>query len=208
MQRLLSQKQREELLEELKQERVRRYAHRLKVILLLDDAKTYKSISEHLFLDQATIANYRRRYRDGGIEALINEDYLGRKAMLSPKEMELLSRDLESKIFGNTKSVIAHIQKKFGVVYSRGGVTDLLHRLGFSFKKTTPVPGKADRDKQQAFINQYISFKPRGLVYFADATHLEYSSSISYGWIKRADKFEVKTPQAGEKESIFSGQCK
>ena len=85
MKRFLNQKQREELLEELKQERFRRYAHRLRVILLLDDVKTYKSISEHLFVDQATIANYRRRYLDGEIEALINDDYLGRKAMLSPK---------------------------------------------------------------------------------------------------------------------------
>ena len=193
MKKFLIQKQREELLKELKQERVRRYADRLRVIFLLDNGKTYKSISEHLLLDQGTIANYRRRYRDGGIEALINDDYLGKKAMLSPKERELLSRDLQSKIFANTKSVIAHIKKKFGVVYSRGGVTKLLHSLGFSFKKVTPVPGKADRDKQQAFINQYKGFKSRGLVHFTDASHPKYAPSISYGWIKRGKRFEVKT---------------
>ena len=40
----LSRKQKKELLQELKLERMRRYAERIKVILLLNDEKTYKSI--------------------------------------------------------------------------------------------------------------------------------------------------------------------
>ena len=119
--------------------------------------------------------------------------------------MELLSKHLESKIFANTKSVIAHIKKKFGVVYSRSGVTKLLDRLRFSFKKATPVPEKADRAKQKAFIEQYKGFKPHGLVYFADASHPEYVPSISYGWIKRSKKFEVKTPSGWRKRVNIIG---
>ena len=75
MNKFLTKKQRQELLDELKIERSRRYADRIKVILLLDEGKTYKNISDYLFLDEGTIANYKKRYREGGIEGLVVDDY-------------------------------------------------------------------------------------------------------------------------------------
>lgn len=113
--------------------------------------------------------------------------------------------DLQSKIFPTTKSVIAHIKKKFGVNYSRGGVTGLLHRLGFSFKKSTPVPGKANKKKQQQFINQYNGVKPHGMVYFGDSTHPQFAPTISYGWIKKGENFEVKTNSGWRKRVNITG---
>jgi len=62
MEKFLTKKQRQELLDELSIERSRRYAERIKVILLLDDNETYKNISKFLFLDEGTIANYKKRY--------------------------------------------------------------------------------------------------------------------------------------------------
>ena len=64
----LSKKQRQELLNELKSEKRTRYSDRVRVILLLDQGKTYKNIAEYLFLDEGTIANYRKRYADGGVD--------------------------------------------------------------------------------------------------------------------------------------------
>ena len=49
---------------------------------------------------------------------------------------------LEEHILPDAKSVIAHIDNQYGVHYSVSGVTDLLHRLGFSYKKPTHVPGR------------------------------------------------------------------
>jgi len=205
MGKFLTSQQRKELLDELRIERARKYADRIRVILLLDDGKTYQSISEYLFLDEGSIANYRKRYRDGGIEELINDYYTGKKAALSETEQKILTQDLQSKIFPTTKSVIIHIKKKFGINYSRGGVTELLHRLGFSCKKATPVPGKADKKKQQQFINQYNGIKPHGLVYFGDSTHPEFAPTITYGWIKKGENFEVKTNSGWRKRVNITG---
>ena len=154
MGKFLKLSERKELLAELKIERARKYADRIRVILLLDDGETYADISKFLFLDEGTIANYRKRYKNGGLEELINDFYKGKRAALSEDDQKKLANDLQSRIFPSTKSVIAHVKKKFGIQYSRGGVTELLHRLGFSFKKATPIPGKANRKKQKKFINQ------------------------------------------------------
>ncbi len=205
MGKFLKPHERKELLAELKIERARKYADRIRVILLLDDGETYADISKFLFLDEGTIANYRKRYKNGGLEELINDFYKGKRSALSEKEQRALASDLQSTIFSSTKSIISHVKKKFGVQYSRGGMTELLHRLGFSFKKATPIPGKAERKKQQKFINQYNGIKPHGMVYFGDSTHPEFAPTISYGWIKKGEKFEVKTNSGWRKRVNICG---
>ena len=194
MEKFLSQKQRKELFEELNLERIRRYADRLRVILLLDEGKTYKSIADYLLRDEGTIGNYKKRYKKGGIEGLINDDYNGKKTMLTEQDLRILSNDLQKRVFPTTKSVIAHVRKKFGVKYTRGGMTDILHRLGFSFKKPKGVSAKADRAKQEEFVRKYKRAKSQGgLIYFGDATHPTFNTTLNHGWIKKGEDFEVKT---------------
>jgi transposase len=205
MGKFLDHKERKNLLQELKLERSRRYADRIRVILLLDDGETYSDISKFLFLDEGSIANFRKRFKEGGLEALINDSYIGKKVMLSPIELDSLSCELQKKIFPTTKAVINLVKNKFNVVYRIGGMTDLLHRIGFSFKKAKPIPGKANRTEQEKFINRYNGVKSHGLVYFADSTHPEFAPTISYGWIKTGQDFEVKTNSGWRKRVNICG---
>ena len=59
----------------------------------------------------------------------------------------------------DAKSVIAHIDKQYRVRYSVSEITDLLHRLGFSYKKPTHVPGRQDPGQQRAFLKEYERIK-------------------------------------------------
>ena len=206
MKGFLTSEERNELLDELKIERERRYADRIRVILLLDTGKTYESIAEHLFLDQVTINNWRKRYQDGGIECLLNDHYLGREAALTPDQLKPLQKELDSKIYPNAKSIAEFILKNFKVKYSRSGVTNLLHRLGYSFVKATPVPGKADRESQEEFIELYERLQRLyHVIFFMDATHPEYAPVISYGWVKTGKRFEVKTNSGYRKRFNICG---
>jgi transposase len=75
-------------------------------------------------------------------------------------------------------------------------LTDLLHRLGFSYKKTTHVPGKQDPAAQKIFLDEYEQIKRKkgqnDPIYFADATHPQHNSIPAYGWIKRGEEKELK----------------
>lgn len=205
MERFLSTKQRKELVSELKLERSRKYADRIRVILLLDNGETYHDIAKFLFLDEGSIANYRKRYKEGGLDALVNDFYLGKKSLLSNKEIRILTQDLQTKIFPSTKAVIKHVKVNFGIKYSRGGMTDLLHRLGFSFKKATPVPGKAKKEEQNKFISTYNEIKNENTIYFLDSTHPEFAPHITFGWIKTGTNFEVKTNSGWRKRVNIVG---
>ena len=124
-------------------------------------------------------------------------------SMLSEKEMKILDKDLQEKIFPDTKAIIAHVKGKFRVKYSRGGMTNLLHRLGFSFKKPKGVPGKADRKEQEKFVKKYNKVKSQGgLIYFADATHPMFNTALNYGRIKKGTDFEVKTNSGRKRLNI------
>lgn len=205
MRKFLKESDREELLQDLKLEKTRRYADRIRVVLLLDQGWTYQKIAEALFIDEGSVLNFKKRYESGGLEELINDHYRGRRSFLSSEEIALLKRTLCSAVFLNTKIIIENVQKEFGVTYTRGGITDLLHRIGFSFKKATPVPGKADKEKQLQFLRRYNAIKSLGKVYFCDSTHPEFAPYITYGWIEKGARFEVKTNSGWHKRVNICG---
>ena len=202
MEPFLTEEQIKELLSELRLEKNRKFADRIRGILLLDSGESVTDISRFLFLNEGTVRNYEKRYKEGGLEKLVNDYYIGRSAYLSPEEQSKLTLELESKVYPPTKSVISHIKKEFGVVYTVGGITTLLHNLGFSYKKPKGVPGKAKRKEQEAFLEEYNEVKDKGLVYFADSTHPMLNPVLSSGWIRKREEFDIKTNSGQERVNI------
>lgn len=86
MKKFLSFRQRKKLLSELRTEHHRRFADRIRVILLLDNGKSYGEIAQFLFLHEDTARNYYHRYQSGGFEKLVNDDYVGRSSYLTEEE--------------------------------------------------------------------------------------------------------------------------
>jgi transposase len=201
--KFLSKIQRKELLDELKIERSRRYAERIKVILLLDEGQTYKNISHFLFLDEGTIANYKKRYREGGLVGLITDDYKTKRTKLNEFEELQLADDVDLNFFLSAKEITFHVKNKFKITYSVSGMNNLLHRLGFTFKKAKGVPGKAKKSDQNRFLNIYRGLKPHGKVYFGDATHPLHNTILSYGWIKKGCEKEIFTNSGRNRVNIF-----
>ncbi len=193
MKGFLTPEQRYELLRELRIEHNAKYSDRIKTILLLDDGKKYVDIATFLFLDEGTIRNYRKRYVEGGILGLLTDMYSGKRCQLSPKERDILERKLSETIFLDSKEVASFIKKEFKVEYSISGVTALAHSLGFVYKKAKAVPGKANKEKQELFIKEYLRLKEKseGKIYFSDSVHPHHNAVISYGWIKKGKDFEV-----------------
>ena len=66
-----------------------------------------------------------------------------------------------------------------------------LKEYEFEYKKPVKVPSKMDPQKQAAFIKEYEKLKSHlgenEEVYFLDATHPEFQSQATYGWIKKGE---------------------
>lgn len=186
--------------------RDKRQADRVKAVIALSKGWSAAQVAQILLFDEKTSRHYFDRYEKGGLDALLDDNYSGAEPRLNENQISELDAYLEEHILPDAKAVIAHIYKQYGVRYSVSGVTDLLHRLGFSYKKPIHVPGKQDPVKQRAFLEEYDQIKAHkgenDPIYFADATHPQHNSIPSYGWIKKGREKQLKANSGRQRLNI------
>jgi transposase len=180
-----------------KSEHYKRSAYKINAIILLGSGWKLKRVKEALLLDDETLRNYVMRYREGGLAGLIATNHKGSVSPLTEEQSEALIKELDGAIYLTTQSVIDYVENEFGLRYQPSGMRDLLHRLGYEYKKPKLVPGNPDIEAQELFAEQYEEFmlnKPADVeVLFGDAVHPEHNGMAAYGWIKRGEKRELKT---------------
>lgn len=189
-------------------ERNKRRADRIKTILLLDEGWSYSKIAQALLLDDATCRRYFKQYQEEGLEGLLEDGYQGGKCKLTVLQETELKQHLTDTLFYAAKEVCAYVEKTYGVKYTSEGMVHLLHRLGFSYKKQTKIPGKSDVEKQKAFLQEYDELKRRkGLadrIYFMDGVHPQHNVEAARGWILRGKEKEIRT-NTGRKRVNLNG---
>ena len=182
-----------------RQTREKRLADRIKAVLMLNSGFTYAQVTKALLLDEVTLRRQVRKFQNQGITGLLELHYTrGQTALTLTQETEL-KEYLRDNTKRTAKEVVDYVYQTYRVEFSVIGITKLLHRLGFSYKKPKIVPGKADRVKQEEFLQKYEEIKS-GLsandqIYFLDSTHPQHNTLPSCGWIlkgKANDKI-VKT---------------
>ncbi len=188
--------------------REKRLADRMKAILMLHHGFTYTQISQALLLDEVTLRRYVKQFQEKGIDGLLECRYAGGMSSLTAIQEQQLKIFLDKNTQRTAKEIQDHISTAYRVRYSVIGVTKLLHRLGFSYKKPKIVPGKADAKKQARFLAAYeklkVKMKKQDHLYFTDATHPQHNTRPSYGWIlkgKAHDKL-VKTTSGRERLNL------
>jgi transposase len=178
--------------------RKKKWADRIKAILYLNEGMPYEEVATLLMLDDSTVREYKKRYDKLGIGGLIEDNYVAKQAAKLSEQQELeLKEYLDKNLYANAKKVAEYVKTTYGIKYSVRGMTALLRRLGFVYKKTKQVPGKVDSEKQQAFIEEYEKIKAEkgedDVIYFMDASHPQHNSLPAYGWILKGKTKELKT---------------
>lgn len=186
--------------------KLRKNADRIKTILFLDKGFTYEETAELLLLDAMTIRRYEKEYLEKGIDGLLENRYTGSQGLLTKGEEKALKRYLRKHIYSTTKEIIAYVEQKYGKKFSIEGMTHLLHRLNFSYKKTKVVPGRVDLKKQEGFKKEYEAFKqtkkPEDKAYFVDACHPHHNNRPFYGWIYKGEEKAIKTNSGRERVNL------
>ena len=78
---------------------------------------------------------------------------------LTSLEQQQLILYLKETTYHTVKQVAAFVEGKYGKKYSVEGMTHLLHKLGFVYKKTKIIPCKLDPKKQEQFKIEYQKLK-------------------------------------------------
>ena len=123
--------------------------------------------------------------------------YFGSHGLLSLQQERGLIIHLKHRTYQRVKAVVTYVEKHYHKQYSIEGMTHLLHRLGFVYKKTKQVPGKLNLEKQEEFKKEYQELKKmkrkEDRIYFLDATHPQHNNMPFYGWIYKGETKTIKT---------------
>ena len=186
--------------------RDKREADRIKAVLALATGWTAEEVAEILQVDANTVRNHFKRYREGGIKALGHVAFRGSACALDDDKLALLDFHLQTHLYLSAKAVARWVKQTLKVSYTESGMTALLHRLGYVYKKPKLVPGKADPAAQEAHLEDYQKLKEdkgeHDPIYFMDATHPQHNPVLACGWIKRGEDREVRSNTARRRLNI------
>jgi transposase len=173
-------------------------AYRLNAVILLGSGWSAAEVSAALLMDPDTVRNHFKRYKRGGLPGLEQMNYMGSEALLAPEQLTELDTYLQAHLHQTAASVARWVKARFSVGYTASGMTALLHRLGYRYKKPKLLPGKApDPEVQEAFIEKDRAIKDNNgeddVVLFMDATHPQHNPVLAGGWIKRGKRFRLKS---------------
>lgn len=165
------------------------------VLLMLDLGESPQKIALFLGIDDGTVYRYLEHYQNVGLDRFLEDNYQGYEGKLEGLQLESLRIELKSKLFETAREVCEWVKQEFGVTYSETGMCDLLHRLGFVYKKTKQIPMKADAAAQREFLEKFAQIQAAKTAdevhYFIDAVHPTLNSEASYGWIEKGTEHQI-----------------
>ena len=186
----------------------KRVADRIKAVLSVNEGYDYGEVAKILLLDEVTLRRYVQQFQKKGIKGLLESRYTGGRSRLTVIQEQEVKAYFKEHTPRTAKEAVDHLQKTYGTAYSVIGVTKLLHRLDFTYKKPKIIPGKVDQAKQEAFLKTYEETKAalslNDRLYFLDSTHPQHNTQPAYGWIlkgKKNDKY-IKTNSGRERLNL------
>lgn len=187
----------------------RRYK-KVTVLIMLHQKHSVVVIEAALGLDDNTIRRYVRGYQKKGLKKYLESGYIPYSGKLNDTEKELLKLHLQDHMYSTAEEICNYVSNEFGKKYSVSGMTDLLHSLGFVYKLSKSVPGKASDQAQREFLEttlpQLLKEAKKGdsVVYFTDGCHPTHNTKTSRGWIKKGEDFEINC-NSGRKRVNING---
>ena len=184
--------------------KIHRYTHndsmrenRIRVVLLYNKEMSKTEIKEILLLDLQTIRRYINDFQLYRMDSIDFEDRRksrsGNRRGIDQKEEERLSEYIKENTIRDAKEVQQYLKEKLGLEYSLSGVTNLLHHLGFVYKRVVVIPQKSNTAKaitaQLEFEKEYQklqeSIEEEDKIFFLDGVHPTHNTKAGYAWIEK-----------------------
>ena len=104
------------------------------VLLLLDQGHAAATVAQALGLDAGSVYRYAQSYRLQGLMGYLSGEPPGYWGLLSSVQLAGLYRELGQTRYTDCRAIAAWLAATYGVRYAVSGLTDLLHRLGYSYR--------------------------------------------------------------------------
>jgi len=190
----------------------RKIADRFRAVLYKADGRSHQEIADLLQIQSVnTITTWLHVYVERGLEALSSWEYKGSEPRLEPSQQQALKVELTTNIYHTTYQAIAWVQAQFAVEYTPRGMSDLLKRLGFTYKKSKLLPSKANPEVQAQFVADYRRLvrepQPGDRIYFGDAAHFIHNAEAGYSWSLRGKPHYIPANSGRSRYNVLGVYC-
>ena len=147
----------------------------------------YSNIAKILNISADSVTNYIKTYKNGGLAEILENRYYRPTSAVEPF-LEEIKKSLDSDPVSTAKEAISRIEKISGVLLSESQVRRTLKKLGFQYRKTASIPGKADTQLQFDFLNDELlprlqeAHEGERRVFFIDASHFVLGAFLGMIW--------------------------
>lgn len=190
--KFLNNDERVQLRAQHKRERDKRICDRIKAVLLQDKGWSILAIAEVLLLSEDAVREHIIEYK---ASKKLKPENGGSVEKLSVEQSNQLGKHLQCHTYLYVKDIIAYVQSTWSVTYSVPGMRNWLQRHGFSYKKPSLVPGKANEQQQREWLTDYEQLKQKlptdEVICFMDGVHPTHNVQPAYGWIKKGVRKEI-----------------
>ena len=170
-------------------------------MVLLDKGRSVASIADDLGLDKATVYRYARAFTDLGLTKYLAHEQPGYWVLLTSAQLAHLCQQVNTALYTDCKSLQEWLLRTYQVQYSRSGLTDLLHRLGFTYKLTTPVPCQADFLDELAVLEAHVA-QGEAVLHYADAAHPTHNTRCTRAWCEVGKERPLLTVSGRERVNL------
>ncbi len=142
---------------------------RYQALYLFLSGKTCDEVAEIVGITRTTVSNIHIVYKNEGLGGIPDKPVSGRPSRLNVAQIASLNDVILYKLpvevgfpaeFNWTAGLIGkYINGEYGYEYSIKGVTKILKRMGLSYTRPTYVLAKADKQKQEQFIQDFEKVK-------------------------------------------------
>jgi transposase len=164
-------------------------------ILMLSFGDHPDDISARLGISVSTVYNHQKRYSEVPLDEFLKDNYQPYEGLLTPEKQAQLKTEMSQYLYVTTSEVKEFIRHEFAIDMACSSISKMLDRLGFSYKKTRLVPGKADPVKQSGWVEEFqktiSQLAENEIVIFIDAVHPMHNTKSEYGWILRGEDYEI-----------------
>jgi len=204
----LSTEQYKFLVKAQRKEKASKRYKKITVLLILHQEHNITAIQSALGIDDNTVRRYLNKYKEKGFDKSVSDNYLRYQGKLNEKQLEELSNHINEYLYSDAKSICVYVEKTYGVIFTESGMTKLLHRIGFVFKKTKSIPSKADEAAQVEFLEETLPEileeveSGTAVLYYADGCHPTHNTNTGKGCIKKGKEFEINCNSGRDRVNI------
>jgi transposase len=196
-----------------------RLMRRVLVLLAVARGEAITQIAQLWGIARQSVYNWMVAFLAEGLESLPYKRPSGRPPKLTPKQRAELKEVLKAgpqaagyrSACWTTVLIQQLISKRFGVLYSRQYLADLLHGLNFSYQKAKFVSDHLDERRRRRWMKKYWpriwrkAKQRQALLLFGDEASFPQWGSLSYTWAPVGQQPLIKTSGKRKGYKVFGG---